>query len=209
MWNSIHTAYIKFCICIIHPNMGSTVILKVRICLKPLQPFFHQGSSSFLNIRTPVSLAVPITARFLCTKHTNYNPTRRETDKRNNRQNSRQAGGKHGTIRWAEDELWDGAEERRGKKDRLYPKSVFAAGTAKRTAEMLKRKSPVVPEDEEEEDEEPVRRRDAGTVWETANSIFLNSGKVLLNSYFCLLSREGATSWASVVCRWVEGAEGV
>ncbi|CAK6962047.1 mitochondrial ribonuclease P catalytic subunit [Scomber scombrus] len=141
--------------------MGSTLILKVRICLKPLQPFFHQGTSAFLTIKTPVSLVVPPTARFLCTRNTNYNPARsRETD-RNNRQTNRQAGGKHGTNRWVEEELWDGAVERRLKKEQSFPKSVFAAGTAKRTAEMLKRKAPMAHEDE---NEEPVRResREAG-----------------------------------------------
>lgn len=147
--------------------MGSTLILKVRICLKPLQPFFHQGTSAFLTINTPVSLVVPPIARFLCTRHTNYNPARsKETDRRNNKQTNRQAGGNHGTNRWAEEELWDGTVERRGKKEQSFHKSVFAAGTAKRTAEMLKRKAPMAHDDENEESVrgEPVRResREAG-----------------------------------------------
>ncbi|XP_042245299.1 mitochondrial ribonuclease P catalytic subunit [Thunnus maccoyii] len=126
--------------------MGSTFMLKARICLKPLKPFFRQGSSAFLTIKTPVPLAVPPTARFLCSRDTNPN-----------KRNSRQAEGKHGTIRWAEEELWDGAVEGRGKKKPSFPNSVFAAGTAKRTAEMLKRKAGV-PEDEEE----PARRASRG-----------------------------------------------
>ncbi|KAM7404043.1 hypothetical protein PAMA_004456 [Pampus argenteus] len=118
--------------------MGSTLILKVRTCLKP---FFHQGSSAFLTVKSPVSLAVTPTARFLCT---------RNKDRRNSRQTSGHGGGKHGTIRWTEEELWDGALEGRGKKQSFYPRSVFTAGTAKRTAEMAKRKESMALEDEKQ-----------------------------------------------------------
>ncbi|KAM3850591.1 mitochondrial ribonuclease P catalytic subunit [Diretmus argenteus] len=44
-----------------------------------------------------------------------------------------------------------------------FPKSVFAAGTAKRTSQMLRRKAASPDEEEEEEEEEPAARRDRGT----------------------------------------------
>ncbi|KAM7376661.1 hypothetical protein PAMP_006379 [Pampus punctatissimus] len=131
--------------------MGSTLILKVRTCLKP---FFHQGSSAFLTIKNP--LVVTPTARFLCTRNTSPNPAARDTNRRNSRQTSGHGGGKHGTIGWAEKELWDGAVEGRG--NSFYPRSVFTAGTAKRTAEMLRRKESVALEDEEQDEEESARK---------------------------------------------------
>lgn len=107
--------------------MGSTLILKVRICLKPLKHFFHQGGSAFVNIKPPVSSVVPPTARFLCTRDTDPHP---ETDRRR-----------------AEVRRRDGAVEERYKKP-FELQSVFTAGTAKRVAEKMKKKTSVAHEEE-------------------------------------------------------------
>ncbi|XP_028421783.1 mitochondrial ribonuclease P catalytic subunit isoform X1 [Perca flavescens] len=127
--------------------MGSTLILKVRICLKPLKPFFHQGSVAFFTLNPSLckSSQLPLSARFLCTRDTKPNPGGRQTDKSNSGRTNGQGGVKNSTIRCREEELWDGAVNGKGKRSTLwqrpsFPKSVFAAGTAKRTAEMLKRK---------------------------------------------------------------------
>ncbi|XP_073340597.1 mitochondrial ribonuclease P catalytic subunit [Pagrus major] len=133
--------------------MGSTLILTVRICHRPLQPFFHQGSSAFTTLKTSLckSSQQPLSARFLCTRDTNLNPGVRQADRRN----SGQGGVKNTTIRRREEESWDDAVKGRGKTSTLrqrpsFPKSVFAAGTAKRTAEMMMRKPALVSQDEEE-----------------------------------------------------------
>lgn len=78
-------------------------------------------------------------------------------------------GVRNGTIRRREEEMWEGAVKGSGKSSTLrqkpsFPKSVFAAGTAKRTAEMLKRKAALGGQDEE--DPEGRTARAAGrTYW--------------------------------------------
>ncbi|XP_044023556.1 mitochondrial ribonuclease P catalytic subunit [Siniperca chuatsi] len=141
--------------------MGSILILKVRICLKPLKPFFHQGSSAFFTLNTSLckSPQLPLSARFLCTRDTNSNPGGRQTDRRN----SGHGGVKNGTIRRREEELWDDAVKGRGKGSTLrqkpfFPKSVFAAGTAKWTTEILKSKTALGIQDEEEPEGRTTRR---------------------------------------------------
>ncbi|XP_070698617.1 mitochondrial ribonuclease P catalytic subunit [Pempheris klunzingeri] len=128
--------------------MGSTLILNVRICVNPLKHFFTLKTSLWKSSQLPLS------ARSLCTRDTNPNPGGRLT--------GGQRRGKTDTIRRREEEFWDDAVEERGKSFavRLRPsfsKSVFAAGTAKRTAEMLKRKAALVSQDEERRVEEPKR----------------------------------------------------
>ncbi|XP_074517099.1 mitochondrial ribonuclease P catalytic subunit [Sebastes fasciatus] len=140
--------------------MGSTLILKVRLCLQ--KPFFHQGGSALFRLNT--SSQLPVSARSLCTRHTNPNPGGRQTDRRNSGQTDGQQGGvRNSPIRRREEDLWDGAVKGRGKSDTFgqrpsFTKSVFAAGTAKRTAEMLKRKAALVSEDEEQHEGEPEGR---------------------------------------------------
>ena len=114
--------------------MGSTLLIKVRICLKPLKPFFHQGGS--LSTSLCKSPQLPLSARFLCTRHNNPNPGGRQADRRDTT-----------TVR----------------QKPVFPKSVFAAGTAKRTAEIQKRREGLVFEEEEQEE----RRRGGGgrTQW--------------------------------------------
>ncbi|XP_036981261.1 mitochondrial ribonuclease P catalytic subunit [Acanthopagrus latus] len=128
--------------------MGSTVILTVRICHRPFQSFFQQGSSAFTTFKTSLckSSQQPLSARCLCTR----DPGVRLADRRN----SGQGGGKN--TRRREDESWGDAEKGRGKTSTLrqrpsLPRSVFAAGTAKRKAELrMMRKPALVCQDEEE-----------------------------------------------------------
>ncbi|KAL7379761.1 hypothetical protein ABVT39_005473 [Epinephelus coioides] len=145
--------------------MGSTLILKVRICLKPFKPFFYQGSSPFFTLNTSLckSSQLPVLARFLCTRDTNPNLGGRQTDRRNSGRSDRQGGVKNSTTGHKEWGLWDDAVEGRGKNSTLWqrpsvPKSVFAAGTAKRTTELLKRKAAVASQEEEQHVGEPTRR---------------------------------------------------
>lgn len=144
--------------------MGSTIILKVRICQKPLKTLFHLGSSAFLTQKTSPykSLQLAPSARFLCTRDSN--PGGREI----NRRYSGQGGTKKTTIRQREEESWDDAVKGRGKAATLrqrssFPKSVFAAGTAKRTTEILRRKAVLVSWDEEQPVKEPKERPTRGT----------------------------------------------
>ncbi len=143
--------------------MSSTLILNVRICQKLLKPFFCQGSSALMTQKTSLckSSQLPLSTRFLSTRDSNPNPDGRQTD----RGNIRQGEVKNTTIRCEEEEPWDEAAKR---KDTLrqrfsYPKSVFAAGTAKKTAEMLRRKAALVSQVKEQHVEETEgRTRGAG-----------------------------------------------
>ncbi|XP_017281594.1 mitochondrial ribonuclease P catalytic subunit [Kryptolebias marmoratus] len=94
--------------------MGSTLILKVRICLK--------------------------SARFFCTRELKPNLRGQQTV----RGVSDQADGRGGGLR--NRDIFQVREDGGGRKHSVrklpsFPKSVFAAGTAKRTTEMLKRKT--------------------------------------------------------------------
>ena len=146
--------------------MGSILISKVRICLKPLEPFLHHRSSAFLTItcNLPRSPRLPPTARSLCTRDTNPSSGGRQTVRRNGGQADGHAGVKNRTIRHRQRDLWEDAEDGGGKSSTLrhrpsFPKSVFSAGTAKRTAEVLKRKGALASEYEEE----PKGRASQGT----------------------------------------------
>ncbi|KAK9533352.1 hypothetical protein VZT92_008474 [Zoarces viviparus] len=147
--------------------MGSTWILKVRICLKPFKPFFYQGSSAFYTLNTSKSSQLPLSARFLCTRDTNPIPGDRQTNRGNSGHTDGQGGVNNSTNRRREGELWDGAAKGRGRSSPLWqrpspPKSVFAAGTAKRMAEMLKRKTSQVSQDEEQDGGKPEGRTRRG-----------------------------------------------
>lgn len=144
--------------------MGSTVIFKARHSLTPLQLFYHQGSSGFLTIKTPLckSSHLPPAARFLCTRDAKPNLGGRLIDTRKKRETDGQDGTKNGTIRHRNGEMWDDTVAKKGKsfafKQRpSFPKSVFAAGTAKRTAEMLKRKAALFSQDEDEPEDRTTR----------------------------------------------------
>ncbi|XP_029982502.1 mitochondrial ribonuclease P catalytic subunit [Sphaeramia orbicularis] len=141
--------------------MSSTIICKVRLCLMPLKPVYNLGSSNFLTV---CSSNLCSAAHFLCTKKTN--PSVRPTDRKHSGQTEEHGRGKVRTIRHREEDLWNGAKEERSKNytsmQRPYPKSVFAAGTAKRTAEIIKRKTALACEDEDQHVDEPSRRKGTG-----------------------------------------------
>lgn len=91
------------------------------------------------------------TARFLCTRDIKPNLGGRQIDRKNS-----------GQTRIANKTFRHGTEDVKTKKSSMllqtsFPKSVFAAGTAKRTAELMKRKAPAVSEEEEQHEEEQER----------------------------------------------------
>ncbi|XP_074548216.1 mitochondrial ribonuclease P catalytic subunit [Halichoeres trimaculatus] len=126
--------------------MGSTLILKVRIFLKPLTPFLNQG-----KLYTPIaSLSktsqLPFSVRSLCTRDSDPNP-----------RNSGQGFVRKSAFRGRDEAFWDDDGKGKGKaftvrQKPAFPKSVFAAGTAKRTAEMLERKTALASQDDEPEE---------------------------------------------------------
>ncbi|KAM9707363.1 mitochondrial ribonuclease P catalytic subunit [Menidia menidia] len=141
--------------------MGSSWMLKVRVCL---QPFFNQERPAFLTVKTclwqPPQLAS--SARFLCSRDTNQDLGGRQTEKRSN---PKSAG--PGATRQARTGLWDEAVDGRNKRSALkprpsFPKSVFAAGTAKKTAEIMKMKASLGSGNMELHEEEPEQRRTRG-----------------------------------------------
>ncbi|XP_067336821.1 mitochondrial ribonuclease P catalytic subunit isoform X2 [Channa argus] len=139
------------------------MIIKVGICLKSVQPLFYQGRSGFLTMKAALwnLTQLPLTAQFLCTRHTNPKLGRRLTDGQNSRQTDGQPGLRNGAIRHGKEEMKDDMEGSLKsftlRQRSSFPKSVFAAGTAKRTAEMLKRKSAVVSKDEEKPETRTAR----------------------------------------------------
>lgn len=130
--------------------MGSTFILKARTCLKSSQLLLHTGGPAFSPLNPPQ-------ARFLYTRDLSLTLGVRQT----HRSSSGQGGVKNSFTRRGEDDSpGNGGGDKRFslRQKPLFPKSVFAAGTARRTAEMQRRKVPLVCEDEEE----PKRRTDRG-----------------------------------------------
>ncbi|KAF7211559.1 mitochondrial ribonuclease P catalytic subunit [Nothobranchius furzeri] len=116
--------------------MGSNLILKVRLCLN--------------------SPLLPSSARFLCTQYIKSNLGGGQMDRRNSGQGDGQSRMKK--ITYKQD-----SEDGRSKKYTLrqlpsFPKSVFAAGTAKKIARIQQKKASLVSEDEEE----PQRRTNRG-----------------------------------------------
>ncbi|CAN9502569.1 unnamed protein product [Ophioblennius macclurei] len=123
----------------------------VRVSLKSFQLLLHGGHPAFL---TPKH-----TWRFLqlpCSSDAGSNLAGRRKDSgRTDGQN----GFKRSQFTRGRGELWEAEVD--GKPKRVsFPKSVFAAGTAKRTTDMLKRKTVMISQDEEEE--EPERRKGTG-----------------------------------------------
>lgn len=135
--------------------MGSAFISNVRIWQKPLKTFFQQGTHLFMSNASMCKSQLPLSARFLCSRDSVTIPDGRYKKKGN----GSHGGVKKNTTRHRDEELWDDAMLGKRKTSSVrqtpaFPKSVFAAGTAKRTAEMLKRKSPPLSPDEEEHAEE-------------------------------------------------------
>lgn len=139
-------------------QMGSTLMFRVRICQKPLTAWFIQGPYVFTS-NTPTCKWQPcLPARFLCTKESVCSPHSRDKSKGN----SAHAGAKRSTTRHLDEGPWDVARTGRGKPSSVrhtpaFPKSVFAAGTAKRTAEILRRKSALRSQDGNQVDVEESR----------------------------------------------------
>ncbi|XP_022606724.1 mitochondrial ribonuclease P protein 3 [Seriola dumerili] len=144
--------------------MGSNLISKVKICLKPLNPFLYQGSLAFLTMKTS---QLATTARCLCTRDTNPKSGGRQTVRQNSGPTDGQGGVRYRTIRHRQGGLWEDTVDGGGKSSSLrqrqsFPKSVFSAGTAKRTAEMLKREASLASEDEVDPKQEPERKTTRG-----------------------------------------------
>ncbi|XP_041809987.1 mitochondrial ribonuclease P catalytic subunit [Chelmon rostratus] len=127
--------------------MGSTLLLNVRTCQKTLKPFFHQGSSAFLTLKTSLckSSQLPLSARFLCTTDSNSYPGGRQADRGNNRQ----GGVRNPTIRRREEDSLGNAVNSTVRQRPSFPRSVFAAGTAKRQATELQRRKAVFQDEEQ------------------------------------------------------------
>lgn len=112
-------------------------MLSVGIWQNRFKTAFQQGTRLFLS-SPPGCKSLP--APSLCTK----------------------GGAKRNPARHRDDGLWDDALTGRGNASSVrrapaFPKSVFAAGTAKRTAEMLRRKSALLSRDEDDENVEVSR----------------------------------------------------
>ncbi|XP_061700885.1 mitochondrial ribonuclease P catalytic subunit isoform X2 [Syngnathoides biaculeatus] len=126
--------------------MGFTIILKLKLGPRPAIPFINQGSSAFLTL--------PYLVLSHCCMNWSSSPG---LSKNNGRETNVQARLKYSTIRQRGDTLWDVAADVAGKKKfPSTPKYVFAAGTAKRTAEILRRKTGICPE--ESHHGEPARK---------------------------------------------------
>ncbi|XP_054653364.1 mitochondrial ribonuclease P catalytic subunit isoform X1 [Dunckerocampus dactyliophorus] len=118
--------------------MGSTVIFQLKKCLMTALPVINQGSS--------VAPVLPYATHILCYRGFYSNRGWRRPSKGNTIQANVHGGLKNSTIRQRTVELRGEVTDGRGKnyipqQNASIPKSVFAAGTAKKTAEMLKRKA--------------------------------------------------------------------
>ncbi|XP_035466677.1 mitochondrial ribonuclease P catalytic subunit isoform X1 [Scophthalmus maximus] len=145
-------------------NMGSTLLSKVRICFRPLKPHLAINTSLCEKAQSPP------TARCLSTRDNNPNSGGRQTAGRNSGQTDGHGGVKYGSVRHRQGGLWEDSADGGGKSSTLkqrpsFPKSVFSAGTAKRTTEMLKRKAALASGEEAPDEELEVRAtRGAGKV---------------------------------------------
>ncbi|XP_029135011.1 mitochondrial ribonuclease P catalytic subunit [Labrus bergylta] len=127
--------------------MGSPFMLKMRISLKPFTPFPHQGSSAVTLLSVCKPSQLPLSVRFLCSR--DPNPKGQQAHSKNNGQGVV----KKSTTTSRTEGSWNDGGTGRGKtstvrQSPIFPKSVFAAGMAKRTAEMLMKKSAVVSQDQ-------------------------------------------------------------
>ncbi|XP_029543673.2 mitochondrial ribonuclease P catalytic subunit-like isoform X1 [Oncorhynchus nerka] len=100
-------------------TMSSLLILKTRICLKYISPLFNPSTAGFTPLNNVIS-KLSVSSRLLCTKG-----------------GSRHAGNNRKEDRQREFNI----------RERLpFPKSVFASGTAKRTAEYQKKRAEEEPD---------------------------------------------------------------
>ena len=139
-------------------TMVSALILKVILCQKPARFIFCQRPLAlfFTNRSFPGTFSGSDSSlRFLCTKDSDFNSIGRWKDRKYGGQSF-----KPQSIQHKGEELWDDGVQGRT----FSPKSVFAAGAAKRTADKLRRKSPQVSQDEKDQLDQPTdRSRKAGS----------------------------------------------
>lgn len=152
--------------------MGSNLILKLRIYLKSLHPFVHEEFPTFFTLKTSLQKSPQLfsSPRLLCTGDCNTNQTITLKVNRKNQKTEGQGTVKNKAIRQTHKELLNDAGNGRSKESLFlerpfFPKSVFAAGTAKRMADRMKRKASLVSEDVEqlEEGREYKAKKGAGT----------------------------------------------
>lgn len=136
--------------------MASTFILKVRTSLKSSQLFFHHGRPAFSSLQPPWALSV-------CSREPSRTLGVRRIHRSSSGQTEGQGGVRNSAIRRGEEDgaVNGGGDKRSAPWQRIH-KSVFAAGTAKRTADILRRKAPLVCEDKDEEEPEHRTARGAG-----------------------------------------------
>lgn len=124
--------------------MGSTFVLSVRICQRPLFAFLNQRLAVFTSNAPKCKWQPSLHTRYLCTKQ----------------RSSADGLAKRSYARHPNERLLDTSMTVKGKSSTFVrqtvplPKSVFAAGTAKRTAEMLRRKLALRSQDEDQIDAE-------------------------------------------------------
>lgn len=137
--------------------MVSASLLKIITCQKSSRFFFHRALSAlFARKPFPCKPLVPHSSvRFLCTRDSNFSSGRWTERKHDGRTKN--------TNRHKGQDLWDDAAHG-GRMRNSSPKSVFAAGTAKRTAEWQRRNSPLALGAKEEQWDQPAERsRKAGS----------------------------------------------
>ncbi|KAM9354167.1 mitochondrial ribonuclease P catalytic subunit isoform 1-T1 [Pholidichthys leucotaenia] len=131
--------------------MASNFLLKLRMSLKSSQPLFQR----------PLE---PPSARFLEPRTQNQSLGLRRSPGRSRGMSGGGGWGENSSSRWRKEGPRGGEEDGRVRRV-SFPGPVFAAGTAKRTAELRRRKSSAGFRDEEQLEEEVAERRanrDAG-----------------------------------------------
>lgn len=134
-------------------------MFSVRIWKGPLKAFFQQGPRLCTSNTAMCKSQLPLLlARFLSSKESvSILHGRHQSNA-----NSAQGEAKRSTFRHRDEGPWDDAMTGKGntssvRQAPVFPKSVFAAGTAKRTAEMLRRKAALLSQDEDDESVEESR----------------------------------------------------
>ncbi|XP_076017154.1 mitochondrial ribonuclease P catalytic subunit isoform X2 [Genypterus blacodes] len=143
--------------------MGFTLISMARTCLEHLKPLCHHGNSSLLTFPLCKSPKLPPPARSLCSGDSGPHPSGKQTHRRNPGQSEGPGGGRKSAVRTREEGPRGGVMEERAQSFTLrqrtsFSKSVFAAGTAKRMADITKRREAGASQEEEEPAERTVRR---------------------------------------------------
>lgn len=137
--------------------MVSASLLKIIICQKSARFFFYRGLSALFPKKPFMCkpLVPHSSVRSLCTRVSNFS-CGRLTDRKHE-------GRTKNTNRQKEQEVWDDAVHG-GRMRNSSPRSVFAAGTAKRTAEWQRKNSLLALGDQEEQWDQPAdRSRKAGS----------------------------------------------